>query len=120
MRKLKEGMILLNVNKIFRILLLQTENTLLPFHIKVVLKSDISSQHKINVGPLRVINTYYALDTGPITIKLLSGSQFFMEEFVIIQLLDLSGFYGHVYFIGLHFSILFILCPVEIAIIERH
>jgi len=35
-----------------------------------------------------------------------------MEEFVII-LLDLSGFYGHVHFIGLHFSILFILYPVD-------
>jgi len=68
-------MILLNVNKIFRILLLQTENTYLPFRIKVVLKSDISSQHKINVGRLRVINTYYVLDTGPVTINLFSGSQ---------------------------------------------
>lgn len=85
MRKLKEGMILLNVNKIFRILLLQTENTLLPFHIKVVLKSDISSQHKINVGPLRVINTYYALDTGPITIKL-----------ALIKSLRVSNKYTHV------------------------
>lgn len=57
MRKMKGGMILLKVNKIFRIRLLQTENTYLPSRIKVALKSDISSQHKINVGPLRVINT---------------------------------------------------------------
>lgn len=90
--------ILLKVNQIFRILLLLTENAYLPSRIKVELKSDISSQHKINVGPLRVINTYYVLDTGPITINLLSGSQFFMEESVNIQFLDLSGFYGHVYF----------------------
>lgn len=82
MRKMKGGMILLNVNKIFKILLLQTEKTYLPSFIKVVLISDISSQHKINVGLLRVINTYYVLDTRPITINLFRGSQLFMEVFV--------------------------------------
>lgn len=81
MRKMKGGMILLNVNKIFKILLLQTEKTYLPSFIKVVLISDISSQHKINVGLLRVINTYYVLDTRPITINLFRGSQLFMEVF---------------------------------------